>query len=91
MYGISNCLVIDDVKMHRTLCTNVIENVLCPHVEELTDDIDSNKCSLIIDERNDISIMRSPGISVMYISQASNKVESTYLGRAQLVKCDVNK
>ena len=26
--------VIDDVKMHRSKCTNIIRNVWCPHFEE---------------------------------------------------------
>ena len=36
----------DDVNMHRTKCTNIITNVLCPHFEkELSVDIGSNKLS----------------------------------------------
>ena len=47
------------MKMHRTKCTNIITKVLCPHFEkELTDDIGSNKSSLLLDESNDISIMK---------------------------------
>ena len=30
-HNISNCLAIDDVKMHCTKCTNITTNVLCPH------------------------------------------------------------
>ena len=38
----------------------------------------------------DISIIKLLGVSVIYISHASNKDESTYLGLAQLEKCDAS-
>ena len=45
-HNIFNCKAIDDVKMHRTKCTNIITNELCPHFEkELTDDIGRNNLS----------------------------------------------
>ena len=75
--------------MHRTKCTNIITNVLCPHFEkELIDNIDGNKICLLLDESNDISIIKLLGVSIMHFSHASNKVESTYLGHAQLTKCN---
>ena len=55
-------------------------------LKELTDDIGSNKLSLLLDESNDISIIKLLGVSIMYFSDASNKVEFTYLGLAQLEK-----
>ena len=33
-HNISDCKAIDDVKMHRTKCANIITNVLCPHFEK---------------------------------------------------------
>ena len=89
-HNISNCKTIDDVKMHRTKCANIIKNVLCPHFEEeLTNDIGNNVFSLLLDESN-ISFMKLLGVSVIYYSHASNKVESTYLGIALLEKCDAD-
>ena len=44
--------------------------------------------SLLLDEGNDISIIKLLGMSVIYFSHASNKVESTYLGPAHVEKCD---
>ena len=59
-------------------------------LKETTDDVGSNKFSLLLDENNDISIIKLVGESVMYFSHASNKVESTYLGLAQLKTCDAS-
>ena len=43
-HNISNCKAIDDVKMHRSKCTNINTIVLCPHFEkDMTNDIGSNK------------------------------------------------
>ena len=53
---------------------------------EMADYIGSNKLSLLFDESNDISIIKLLGVSIIYLSHASNKVEFTYLGFAQLEK-----
>ena len=88
-HNIFNCKTTHDVKMHRTKCTNIIKNVLCPHFEEeLTNDIGKNKFSLLLDESNDISVKKLLGISIIYYSHSSRKIESTYLGIVQLEKCD---
>ena len=60
-------------------------------LKETTDDVGSNKISLSLDENNDISIIKLLGVSVMYFSHASNKVESTSLGLAQSEKCDASR
>ena len=74
-HNISSCKTIDDVKIHRTKCTNITTNVLFPHYEkELTDDIGSNKFNLLLDESNNISIITLLGVSIIYFSHASNKV-----------------
>ena len=65
--------------------------IRCPHFQqELTDNIGSNKSSLLLDEGNDISIIQVLGVSMIYFSHASNKVESTYLGLVELEKCDAS-
>ena len=71
-HNISNCKAIDDVNMHRAKCTNIITNVPCPHfVKEFTEYIGSNRFSLLLDESNDISIIKLLGVSIIYLSQAS--------------------
>ena len=35
-------IVIDDLEIHRSKCTNIIENVLCPNFEDLKRDIGIN-------------------------------------------------
>ena len=59
-------------------------------LKELTDDIDSNKFSLLLYESNDISIIKLLGVSIMYFSHESNKVESTYLRLTHSEKCDAS-
>lgn len=87
--NIYDCKVVSDVKMHRTKCSNIIRNVLCSHFEnKLKTDIGNNKYSLLLDESNDISIVKVLGVSVIYYSNSTNKVVSTYLGLAQLEKCN---
>ena len=75
--------------MHRTKCTNVIKNTLCSHFEaDLLNDIGKNKFSLLIDESNDISVLKLLGISIIYYSDIHKKVASTYLGLVEIEKCD---
>lgn len=63
----------DDLKMHRTKCTEVIKNVLAPHfTEELIKDIGQQKYSLIIDESTDISTSKQLGIVIRYFISVKN-------------------
>ena len=68
--------------MHCTKLTNITKNVQCPHLKELTDDIDSNRYGL--DESNDIAIINIISVLVIHFSHTRNKIESIYLGLAQL-------
>ena len=62
-----------------------------PHFEEeLITDIANGKFSILLDESNDISVTKILGVSIIYYSNSSNKVESTYLGLVELVKCDAD-
>ena len=80
---------VDDVKMHRSKCTNIIKNILCPHFEEkLKCDISGSKHSLLLDESNDVSVTKMLGILVIYYSTNSGHVVSTYLGLVQLDQCN---
>ena len=49
-------MVIDDVKMHHSNCTNIIKNDLCLHVEHLRHNIGGDGYSLLLEESDDISI-----------------------------------
>ncbi|KAL4721446.1 hypothetical protein ACJJTC_007163 [Scirpophaga incertulas] len=50
----------DDLKIHRTKCTEIIKNVLAPHfVEELLKDIGQQKYSLITSKQLGIVISQS--------------------------------
>ena len=87
--NVCNNKAIDEVKMHRTKCTNIIKNVLCPHFEEdLRCDVGSNKFSLLLDESNDISVIKMLGVTIIYFSDKTGRVVSTYLGLVHLEKCD---
>ena len=58
---------VDDIKMHRSKCTNIIKNILRPHFEEkLKCNIGSNKYSLLLDESNNVTVTKMLGISVIY-------------------------
>ena len=75
--------------MHRTKCTNVIKNTLYSRFEaDLLNDIDKNKFSLLIDESNDISVLKLLGISIIYYSDIHKKVVSTYLALVEIEECD---
>ncbi|XP_047039292.1 uncharacterized protein LOC124644115 [Helicoverpa zea] len=79
----------DDLKMHRTKCTEVIKNVLAPHfTEELIKDIGQQKYSLIIDESTDISTSKQLGIVIRYFSRKLKKVVSSFLALEQLETSD---
>lgn len=58
-----------DLNMHRTKCSQVINQVLAPHFKEmLLEDIGSQKYSIILDESTDISVTKFMGIIVRYFS-----------------------
>ena len=81
--------IVQNIKMHRKKCTNVIENMLCSHFKaDLLKDIAKNKFSLLIHESNDISVLKLLGISIIYYSDIHKKVVSTYLGLIEIEECD---
>ena len=62
---------------------------MCSHFEaNLLNDIGKNKFSLLIDESNDISVLKLLGISIIYYSDIHKKVVSTYLGLVEIEECD---
>ena len=75
--------------MHRSKCTNIIKNILCPHFEEkLKCDTGSNKYSLLLNESNNVTVTKMLGISVIYYSNNTGQVVSTCLGLVQLDQCN---
>ncbi|KAI5643242.1 hypothetical protein NE865_04660 [Phthorimaea operculella] len=78
-----------DLKLHRTKCTQVINQVLAPHFkEELLKDIGSRKYSIILDESTDISVTKFMGIIVRYFSLTLNAVVSPFLSLEPVEKAD---
>ena len=65
---------------------------MCSQFEaDLLNDIGKNKFSLLIDESNDISVLKLLGISIIYYSDIHKKVVSTYLGLVEIEECDAEK
>lgn len=78
-----------EMKLHRTKCTAIIQEVLAPHFKDsLRNDIGDNSYSLIIDESTDVSIRKYLGIVVKYFSSSRNEIVSTFLGLVELESAD---
>lgn len=61
-----NC-VADNINLHRTKCSGVIQNILYPHFFEiLKTDIGDSPYSVLVDESTDISISKKLGICIIY-------------------------
>ncbi|CAH2101180.1 unnamed protein product [Euphydryas editha] len=66
--------------MHRTKCTQSINQVLAPHFREtLLQDIGSQKYGIILDESTDVSVSRYLGIVIRYFSLNMNNIVSSFL------------
>lgn len=77
------------LQIHRTKCSAVIKNVLRPHfVENMRQDIGDSMYSILIDESTDISVTKFLGITIIYYSDSSNAIISTFLKLAELAQCD---
>lgn len=80
----------DYLQLHRTKCSNIIKNVICPYfIENLKEDIGSSPYSLIIDESTDISVQKYLGI-IIYYSENTNKIVYTFLDLVPLINCDAD-
>ena len=53
---------------------------MCTFRKNLKCDIGSNKYTLLLDESNDVSATKVFGVSVIYYSDNTGQVVSTYLG-----------
>lgn len=80
-----------NLKLKRSKCSAVVCNVLAPHfTSELKKDIGNVKFSLLIDESNDISVIKLLGIAIRYYSESQKKIVVTFLDLVELVECDAN-
>lgn len=75
--------------MHRTKCTQVINQVLAPHFREtLLQDIGTQKYSIILDESTDVSVSKFIGIIIRYFSPNMNSIVSSFLALEPIEKAD---
>jgi len=74
------CDSANELKLHRTKCTNIIVNVLAPHINtDLLKSIGSGHYIIRIDESTNISVIKFLGISILYFSKETGEVVSIYL------------
>lgn len=65
----AECNAAKHIKVHRTKCTNIINNVLAPDFfEDLREDIGDAKYSLLLDESTDIATTKLLGKYIIEIS-----------------------
>ncbi|CAG4939534.1 unnamed protein product [Parnassius apollo] len=58
-----------ELKLHRTKCTEIMKNVLMPHFrKELLDDIGNQKFRIIMDESTDVSVSIHLGLVIRDIN-----------------------
>jgi len=61
--------ILENIRLHRTKCTRLINNVISPAmVEELVNDIGSHGFFIILDESTDIAIMKYLACCVRFYS-----------------------
>ncbi|CAG4960429.1 unnamed protein product [Parnassius apollo] len=78
-----------DIKMHRTKCTQVINQVLAPHFKDtLLIDIGTQKYSIILDESTDVSVSKYMGIIIRYFSLNTNNIVSSFLSLEPIERAD---
>lgn len=75
----------ENMRLHRTKCTNIINDISGPHfVSELTKDIGNSKFSILHDESTDISVTKVLGISIRYYSKTEKIINTTFLGLVEI-------
>jgi len=84
------CDSANELKLHRTKCTNIMVNILAPHFnDDLLNSIGSRHYSILIDESTNISVIKLLGITILYFSKDTSEVISTYLALVETTTCDV--
>ncbi|KAJ0169456.1 hypothetical protein K1T71_015043 [Dendrolimus kikuchii] len=78
-----------DIKMHRTKCTQVINQVLASHFREtLLQDIGTQKYSILLDESTDVNVSKYNGIVIRYFSLNMNNIVSSILSLEPIEKAN---
>ncbi|KAF0701978.1 Zinc finger protein, partial [Aphis craccivora] len=72
---------LENIKMHRTKCSQLILNAISPALsEQLVNDIGDHGYSLIVDESTDISVTKYMAFCVRYFSKSLQKITTQFLG-----------
>ncbi|CAK1603236.1 unnamed protein product [Parnassius mnemosyne] len=86
-----------ELKLHRTKCTEIMKNVLMPHFrKELLDDIGNQKFSIIMDKSADVSVSKHLGLVIRYYSapqeniKQNNALQTTSEDLSTLLHLNVN-
>ncbi|CAI6357873.1 unnamed protein product [Macrosiphum euphorbiae] len=80
-----------NLKLHRTKCSSLIQNVIAPTLlEELVQDIGTNYYSLIIDESTDVSVFKYLCLCIKYFSSKTESKIIKYLGIIEVVNCSAD-
>uniref|UniRef100_H3ADP1 HAT C-terminal dimerisation domain-containing protein n=1 Tax=Latimeria chalumnae TaxID=7897 RepID=H3ADP1_LATCH len=73
------------LKLHTSKCTAIVDNVLAPHfITELVSDVGDGPYCLLLDESNDISVLKVLGVVIRYFSVKQKKIVSRFLSLVAL-------
>ncbi|XP_065645467.1 uncharacterized protein LOC136075946 [Hydra vulgaris] len=83
-FGVGSPL--EHLKLHRTKCTKVIQNVISSTLEEeISKEIKSKPFSILIDESTDVSLIKHLAICVRYFSEKEKQIVDDFLGLIQVI------
>lgn len=80
-----------NLKIHRTKCSGILKNVFYPHFQKtLLQSVVTGfaKYSLLLDESNDISVVKLLGIAIIFYDDERSKRVSTFLALVELTQCN---
>ncbi|TRY78592.1 hypothetical protein TCAL_12280 [Tigriopus californicus] len=84
--------IFEELRLHRTKCSRIIERVLSPSLkEELKEDMVGARFSALADESNDISVDKNLCLVVIYFSMKTEKIEVAYLSLYQVIEATLFK
>ncbi|XP_059083918.1 uncharacterized protein LOC131881156 [Tigriopus californicus] len=79
--------IFEELRLHRTKCSRIIDRVLSPSLkEELKEDMVGARFSVLADESTDISVDKNLCLVVIYFSMKTEKIEVAYLGLYQVIE-----
>ena len=83
----AQCGSSSDIKLHRTKCSRIIENVISKAIrEQLIEDIHDKPFSLICDESTDISCDKHMCALVVFYNDRLECIDTFYLGLCEVPK-----